>query len=89
MLYFFTLLAVGVIDGLDAVVLDTIPSYEILQDLPCFIGKGGGSAKDLDVQGPAKIVGGSGVRRSAGSNDGVGLVVSGNDGSVVRLCKHK
>lgn len=76
------------IDVLDVLVLDLIAGEDALQHLHGLLGEGGGSTEDLDVQGLAEIVSRSGVRRSTGANDGVSLVVCGNDASVVRLCTH-
>lgn len=80
-------LAVGVVNWLDVLVLDVVSGEDVLQGLVGFLREGGGSAEDLGVQGPAEVVGGSVVGRSAGGNDGVGLVVGGDDAGHVRLWK--
>lgn len=85
--FVFDQLAVGVLDGLDVLVLDVVSGEEVLQGLEGLLGEGGGSAEDLGVQGSAEMVGGSVIRRSAGGNDGVGLVIGGNDAGHVRLWK--
>jgi hypothetical protein len=74
-----------VLDGLDVLVLDVVSGEQVLQGLEGLLGQGVGSAEDLDVQGPAEVVGGGVVRRSAGGEDGVSVVVGGDDAGHVRL----
>lgn len=73
------------LDGLDVLVLDVVSGEEVLQGLEGILREGGGSAENLGVQGPAELVGGSIVGRSAGGDDGIGLVVGGQNAGHVRL----
>jgi hypothetical protein len=81
----FNSLAVGVLDGLDVLILDVVSGEKVLQGLEGLLGEGGGSAEDLGVHGPAEVVGGSVIRRRAGGDDGVGLVVGGDHAGHVGL----
>jgi hypothetical protein len=58
---------------------------QILQGLEDIFGEGSGSAEDLERKVPAECVGGSVIGRSAGAEDGVACVVSGDDAAHVWL----
>jgi len=82
-------LAVCLIHGLDGLDFDIVATENVLQGVEGLFSKGVGPAEDLGVQGPSESVGFGIILRSAGNDDGIVIVVSGQHTGHIGLCNKR
>jgi len=74
---------------LDAVVLDVVAGEDALQGLDSLLRQGLGTSVDVSEDVASELLGLGVESGPAGDGQGIGIVVGGDDGLLVDLCKNK